>query len=89
MFISRGDAIRGLTGVQCGKRRGPRCGGGAHTPHRAFDASSQQYLKEEAGYGQADCSIMQVTRKLHGPASHWAPRELMPLVFGGTLATRI
>ena len=47
------------------------------------------YLEEEAGYGQADCSIMQVTRKLHGPASHWAPRELMPLVFGGTLATRI
>jgi len=55
---------------------------------RACDASSQQYLEEEAGYGQADCSIMPGTHKLHGPASHWAPRELMPLVFSGTLATR-
>jgi hypothetical protein len=39
---------------------------------RACDASSQQYLEEEAGYGQADYSIIPVTRKLHGPASHWA-----------------
>ena len=36
------------------------------------DALSQQYLEEEAGHGQADCSIMPGTRKLHGPASHWA-----------------
>ena len=38
---------------------------------RACDASSQQYLEEEEGYGQADCSIMPGTRELHGPASHW------------------
>jgi hypothetical protein len=38
----------------------------------ACDASSQQYLQEEAGYGQADCSIMPGTCKLHGPASHCA-----------------
>jgi hypothetical protein len=36
---------------------------------RACDASSQQYLEEEAGYGQADCRIMPGTRELHGPAS--------------------
>jgi hypothetical protein len=39
---------------------------------RACDASSQQYLEEAAGYDQADCSIMQGTCKLHGPASHCA-----------------
>ena len=26
MVISRGASTRGLTGVQCGKRRGPQCG---------------------------------------------------------------
>ena len=36
------------------------------------DALSQQYLEEEAVYGQADCSITSGTRKLHVPASHWA-----------------
>jgi hypothetical protein len=38
----------------------------------ACDALSQQYLEEEVGYGQLDCSIMPGTRKLHCPASHRA-----------------
>ena len=33
---------------------------------------SQQYLEEEAGYGQADCSIIPGTRELHGLANHGA-----------------
>ena len=81
MFISRGGAIRGLTGVQCGKRRGPRCGvcvyycstyykGASVSPCDALSLQSQQYLEEEAGYGQADCSIIPGTRELHGPESH-------------------
>jgi hypothetical protein len=43
---------------------------------RACDASSQQYLEEETGYGQADCSIIPGTRELHGPASHWTPSAI-------------
>ena len=39
---------------------------------RACDAASQQYLEEEAGCGQADCSIMPGACKLHGPAAHCA-----------------
>jgi hypothetical protein len=38
---------------------------------RACEASTQQYLEEAAGYGQADCRIIPGTRELHGPASHW------------------
>ena len=44
-------------------------------PHwcvRDCDAVSQQDLEEETGCGQADCSIMPGTCKLHGPASHCA-----------------
>ena len=39
---------------------------------RACDAASQQYLEEETGCGQADCSIMPGACKLHGPAAHCA-----------------
>ena len=39
---------------------------------RACDAASQQYLEEETGCGQADCSIMPGVCKLHGPAAHCA-----------------
>ena len=84
MFTSRGGAIRGLT--KCNVPRGE--------DHNVLcarlraHAATELYLEEGAGYGQAYCRIMPGTRELHGPASHWAPRELMPLVFGGTLATR-
>ena len=44
-------------------------------PHwcvRDCDAVSQQDLDEETGCGQADCSIMPGTCKLHDPACHCA-----------------
>ena len=44
-------------------------------PHwcvRDCDAVSQQDLEEETGCGQADCSIMPGTCKLHDPACHCA-----------------
>jgi hypothetical protein len=42
MFISRGGAIRGLTGVPCGKRRGPRCGVCAPAMHRHNNISRKK-----------------------------------------------
>ena len=69
MLLYRGGAIRGLAEVQCGKRRGPKCGERAPAMHLH---NREQYFEEEAGYCQADCSIMPGTRKLHGPAPHWA-----------------
>jgi len=42
MLISRGGATRGLTGVQCVKRRGPRYGVCAPVMHRHSNISRKQ-----------------------------------------------
>jgi hypothetical protein len=51
MFISRAGAIRRLTGVQCGKRRGSRWGVCAPVMHRHNNISrkKQAMVKRTAG----------------------------------------
>ena len=63
------------TGVSVRRNSWPRS-----RPHwcvRNCGAVSQQDLEEETGCGQADCSIMPGTCKLHDPACHCALSFLM------------
>jgi len=49
--------------------------GSGETGRRCFHLAGMRVTtisQEETGCGQADCSIMQGTCKLHGPASHYA-----------------